>query len=65
MSQTELIEYAPAWFAFGAVIFLGGYTAYRLLRSRIIQTLVIFVGSMVFGVLAMSGLAMLLATILN
>lgn len=65
MNLTELIMNVPIWFVLGAIVFLGGWATYQLSKSQIVCTLAVFVGSMILGVLAMSGLGILIGTMLN
>jgi|GEM_PF-3415569 uncharacterized membrane-anchored protein len=43
MPSTELATTIVSWFLFGAVAFLGAYTAYFVIRSKPVQAISAFV----------------------
>lgn len=59
MAAPDLLTNTLAWFGFGAVAFLGAFTAYHAIKSRVVQTIGVFLLSMLggFAILVLIGVA--------
>ena len=49
MATSDITMNVLAWFGFGAVAFLGAYTAYHVMKSKVVQTVGVFLLSMLGG----------------
>lgn len=54
MAISDFTMNISAWYCFGAVAFLGAFTAYQLIKSRVVQAIGLFLLSMVGGFAALS-----------
>ncbi len=59
MAAPDILTHTLAWFVFGAVAFLGAFTAYHVIKSRVVQAIAVFILSMLggFGILVLIGVA--------
>jgi hypothetical protein len=47
--MNEILSQIPKWFVFGAVAFLGAFTVYSAIRSKIVQAVSVFILAMIGG----------------
>jgi hypothetical protein len=56
LNWNRILELCPGWFLFGAITFLGAFTTYKIVTSKIVQTIVVLVMAMLLGVAIYLGL---------